>query len=598
MSPQDSTPELRVDSNSAARQLDRILASHTFRQADRLKRFLSFIVKQTVDGHGDDLKEFSVGVEVFDRKPSFDPRFDPIVRVQARRLRAQLDRYYAEEAGPDEIIIEMPKGGYAAIFRAARPAEAVPPAPPRRSTTPLLISRNTVLALPFLDYSPEGEEKLFCAGLNEEIIHTLTNMKAVRLVGWSGIPANPGEWDLKNAAVRFNAGIIVSGSVRKSDSMIRITANLIDTMSGCYLWSMSIDRNPEDIFAVQEEVARTIAEKLEIEIAGELNRKDIRHPMQNLAAYNHYVLGRYHLNQRTEEGLRKAIDFFEKAVAEDVQYAQAYSGLADAYMLLGHYGGLSPAEAWTKGASNATWAVHCDPYSVEAHTSLAHLKATQEWDWLGAEQEFLRAISLDPRYPTAHHWYAVSFWAPVGKLEEACDEILLAQTLDPISPIISRDVARIYYYMGNYDAALEQCDKTIELDPHFPPAYALLGLVQQHRGELDESSAAFQRAIQLSPQSPSMQAAFGNALALSGKHSEAREILGKLSELATQRYVSPFDLALLHLAVGQNDEGFRWLDKAFEDRSFELISLKVDPRLNFVKSNPRFTSLLGKLGLP
>jgi serine/threonine-protein kinase len=304
------------------------------------------------------------------------------------------------------------------------------------------------------------------------------------------------------------------------------------------------------------------------------------------------------LNQRTEEGLRKAVEFFEKATVEDGQYAQAYSGLADAYGLLGHYGVLAPAEVWTKAASNAAWAVLQDETSAEAHTSLAHVKATQDWDWLGAEREFQRALSSDPRYSTAHHWYAMSFLAPLGRLDQACEEMLLAQALDPISSIIARDLARSYYYKQDYDAALEQCDRTIELNPHFPPAYWILGLVQERRGDFDESAAAFQRALQLSPRSPLMEAALGRTFALSGKQSEALRILGDLHALAEKRYVSPFELASLHFALGQSDAGFQWLTKAFQDRCFELICLKVDPRWESLQGNPRFQKLFSELGMP
>ena len=263
----------------------------------------------------------------------------------------------------------------------------------------------------------------------------------------------------------------------------------------------------------------TVAEQLKRELIGGAQSRSIRRPTENLAAYNLYLQGRYHLNQRTEEGLRKAVEFFEKAIVENAQYAQAYSGLSDAYGLLGHYGVLAPAEVWTKAASNAAWAVLQDENSAEAHTSLAHVKSTQDWDWLGAEREFRRALALDPRYPTAHHWYAMSCLTPLGRLDQACEEMMLAQALDPISSIIGRDLARIYYYKQDYDAALEQCDHSIELNPHFSPAYWILGLVQEQRGEFDESAAAFQRAIQLSPRSPLMQGALGRTFALSGKKS-------------------------------------------------------------------------------
>lgn len=593
MTSQGSTPELGKDSDEKARgQLNRILSSKAFRQADRLKRFLSFVVEETISGRGDRLKEFVVGVEVFGKDTSFDPRNDPIVRVQARRLRAQLARYYREEGQEEELVIEMPKGGYAPIFR---PLKSVAP---KRSITPTLVSRNTILVLPFTDCSPAGDQKYFCQGLSQEIIHTLAGMDAIRLVASNQAADAEGQYDMREAASRLNAAMIISGSVRLAGNDARITTNLIDTASGCYLWSGSIDRKMENIFAVQEEVACAIADQLTVELAGVRTAKGSGRPTENLAAYNLYVQGRYHVNQRTEEGLRKAVEFFDKAIVEDAQYAQAYSGLADTYSLLGHYGVLAPADVWTKTASNAAWAVLQDEHSVEAHTSLAHVKSTQDWDWLGAEREFQRALGLDPRYSTAHHWYAVSCLAPMGRLEEARDEMLLAQMLDPISSIIGRDVARVHYYRQDFDAALEQCDHTIELNPHFSPAYWILGLVQEQRGEFEESVAAFQRAIQLSPRSPIMQAALGRTLALSGKREEALRILQELHKLAEKRYVSPFELASLHFALGQADEGFEWLAKAFQDRCFELISLRVDPRWLSLKGNSRFHQLFSRLGLP
>jgi len=584
-----------IDFDAVTKQLNRIFASKTFRQADRIKRFLDFIVKETVAGRAERLKEFSVGVEVFGRDSSFDPRFDPIVRVQARRLRAQLERYYAEEATPDEMIVEVPKGRYAVIFK---PGKTNRPAPAQKSTAPLLISRNTVLALPFLDLSAGGDQSSFCMGLNEEIATALSGLKTVRIAAWNGVALKNGAIDLDEASTRFNASIIISGSVRKYGGELRIAANLIDTVSGCYLWTMSITRKAEEGFAIQEEVARAITEKLEVEFAEGVRPRGIKPPASNLAAFNLYTQGRYHLAQRTEEGLRKAVEFFERAIAEDGQFAQAYSGLADAYGLLCHYGGSSPAEVWTKTVSNAAWAVLCDEHSAEAHTSLAHIKATQDWDWAGAEQEFKRAISLDFRYPTAHHWYAASVLSPTGRSEEAKDELLVAQALDPISPIIARDFAKIYFYMGDYESALEQCDHTIELDPHFAPAYLLLGFVQERRGEFDEAIAAFQHAIQLSPNSPGFRAALGRMLALIGRQAEAMKILDEMVELAKKRYVAPFDLALLHIAMGMRDEGLAWLEKAVQDRGIEVISLKVDPRLESVRSDPRFIAAVERLRLP
>jgi TolB-like protein/Flp pilus assembly protein TadD len=592
MALQSSTTELGKDTDAkVADQLNRILASKAFRQADRLKRFLTFIVEETVGGRGERLKEFVVGVEVFGKPESFDPRNDPIVRVQARRLRAQLTRYYHEEGLDDELLIELHKGGYAPVFRLLKSA------PVRRTMSPTLVSRNTVVVLPFSDHSPAGDQEYFCQGLSQEIIHAVTCTKEIRLVAWNeGAP--PGTPTTKEVAERSNAAIIITGSVRKAGSEARIAANLIDTASGRYLWSGILDRPLDKVFAVQEEVASNVVEELKRELAGGAQFRSAQRSTENLAAYNLYVQGRYHMNQRTEEGLRKAVELFEKAIGENAQYAQAYSGLSDAYGLLGHYGVLAPAEVWTKAASNGTWAVLQDENSAEAHTSLAHVKSTQDWDWLGAERGYQRALALDPMYPTAHHWYAMSCLTPLGRLDQACEEMMLAQALDPISSIIARDLGRIYYYKQDYEAALEQCDHTIELNPHFSQAYWILGLVQEQRGEFDESAAAFQRAIQLSPQSPLMQAALGRTFALSGKQDEALRILQGLQDLAEKRYVSPFELASIHFALGRTDEGFQWLAKAFQDRCFELISLRVDPRWESLRGNPRFLKLFEQLGLP
>ncbi len=592
MAQQSSTVELTKDAEAKiAEQLNRILGSKAFRQADRLKRFLSFIVDETVAGRGERLKEFVVGVEVFGKPESFDPRNDPIVRVQARRLRAQLARYYREEGPESELTIELPKGGYAPVFRQLKSA------PPRRTQRPLLVSRNTAVVLPFADYSPAADLGYFCDGLTQEIIHALAITGEVRLVAWSeGSAAGP-QSAIKTAAERSNAALIVTGSVRKAGDEVRITMGLIDAASGSYLWSGVVDRTLQNVFAVQEEAGQLIAAQVKRELAGGAPSRH-GHPAENLAAYNLYLQGRYHVSQRTEEGLRRAVEFFERAIVENAQYAQAYSGLADAYGLLGHYGVLAPAEVWTKVASNAAWAVLQDENSAEAHTSLAHVKSTQDWDWLGAEREFQRAIALDPRYPTAHHWYAMSCLTALARLDQACEEMVLAQALDPISSIIGRDLARIYYYKQDYDAALEQCDHTIELNPHFSPAYWILGLVQEQRGDFDESAAAFQRAIQLAPASPLMQAALGRTFALSGKQADARRILAELHRLAERRYVSPFELAAMYFALDETDEGFRWLAKAFQDRCFELICLRVDPRWESLRGNPRFHKLFEQLGLP
>jgi len=564
-------------------QLDRILGSATFQQADRLKRFLTFIVKEALAGRSGELKEYVIGVQVFRKEDVFDPRTDPIVRVQARRLRAKLMRYYSEEGRIDPLTIELPKGGYAPVFHGR---EAPPPT--KRSVGAALVSRNSIVVLPFLNHSGDGELDAFGKGVGDEVVHRLAQLPGLRVLKAG---------DEAAATAKTAAALMVGGTVRRAGSQVRVSVHLLDGATGVYLWSELVDGDTADSFAVQERVAEAVTRKVEPDVAEGPGAFRVARAGVNLAAQNLCLQGRYHLNQRTEEGLTKAVDFFEKALAEDSESAGAHSGLADAYGLLAHYGVRGPGEVWTKAASHAATAVMIDDASAEAHTSLAHAKATQEWDWAGAEREFQRAIALNPRYATAHHWYAASCLAPLGRLDEALDVIRTAQSLDPVSSIVARDLAVIHFYRRDFEMALEQCDHTIELNPHFAPAYWMLGVIQEQRRDFDESAAAFQRAVHLSPQTPRMHGALGRTFALAGRQQQALDVLRKLEAYASERYVSPLEFAWIHFAMGDRDLGFRWLAKASDDRSFDLICLKVDPRFDPLRDDERFGPLLSRLGL-
>ena len=571
-------------------QLDRMLASATFQQVDRLKRFLGFIVTETIAGRGDQLKEYVVGVQVFGKEETFDPRTDPIVRVQARRLRARLARYYRSEGQADETIIDLPKGGYLPVFKRREGGATV-----RRFVSAGLTGRNTVTVMPFEDHSSNAALGHVCKGVRQELIHGLTRVAALHVIAWdtAGSMSDGGGSETASAP----AAMIVTGSVQGSGERLRVTTQLVDAPSGRYYWSESIDGGVGDLFDLQRSVAETVIARLRPELLEAVAPPATRKPRENLTAHNLYLQGRYHLSQRTEEGLLKAADFFERAIVEDAHNALAHSGLADTYGLLAHYGVKGPAQVWDKSASCAATAVMLDGQSAEAHTSLAHVKSTQDWDWHGAEREFQRALSLDPHYPTAHHWYAMSCLVPMARLDEARDQMQLAQSLDPVSAIIARDLTMVHYYRRDFEAALDQCDHTVELNPHFSPAYWMLGLIQEQRKDFDESAAAFQRAVHLSPHSPRMHGALGRTFALSGKRKMAQGILRKLRGLARRRYVSPFEFASIHLALGQVELGLHWLAQACHDRAFELTALKVDPRFDVLKGDSRLAGLAHEVGL-
>ena len=570
--PRDVPPE------TVRTELERVLSSSTFQQVDRLKRFLRFIVEETLVGNGGHLKEYVIGVQVFGKEPSFDPRTDPIVRVQARRLRARLARYYQEEGSSDPLLLDLPRGGYTPVFRAQKPV--LPP----RTLGSALLSRNSVEVSPFVDHTEAGNLAWFCSGLREEVIQRLSVSGGIRVL-------SPGTSSTEAP------GLIAGGSVRGGPPRLRITAHLIDGFSGAFLWSESQDCVLDDPLTPQESIARMLQQRIDAEIAGSAKTPRSRRRADNLAARNLYLQGRYHLDQRTEEGLRKAVEFFEKTIVEDSNYALAHSGLADAWGLMAHYGVLAPLDAWSRAASSAATAVMLDGASGEAHTSLAHVKSTQDWDWRAAEAEFRQAIRLSPRYATAHHWFAMSCLAPLGRLDEALDEIQVAQALDPVSSIIARDLALICWYRRDFDQALEQCDHAIELNPHFSPAWLALGVIQEQRGDVDEATAAFERAIRLSPNSPRLQAALGRLMALSGKRKAALRTLHELEAMAAKRYVSPFEFVLLRLGLGQPADALNWLGTALKDRSFEVLSMNVDPRFDTLRKDPRFTAFVQELGV-
>jgi serine/threonine-protein kinase len=570
---------------SPKEQVTRILRSETFQQADSLKRFLTFIVAEAIAGRQASLKEYVIGVQVFRKEDTFDPRTDPIVRVQARRLRAKLVRYYREEGRADPLVIELPKGGYAPVFKPRQSVVLL-----KRSIGAVLASRDSIAVQRLADHTPGRDLDFLCEGIRDEIVHRLAQLPGLRILA----PKAAGSGEEQGDAA---AAVVVGGSVRRSGDRVRISVHLVDTASGCYLWSEAVDVDQPDAFAAQDRIADAVVKRIEPELVTERRAIGLTGPAENLAAKNLYLQGRYHLNQRTEEGLRKAVDFFEKSLAEGAEYAPAHSGLADAYGLLTHYGVLAPADVWTKAASHAATAVRLDDRSAEAHTSLAHVKATQDWDWAGAEREYQRAIALNPAYATARHWYANSCLAPLGRLDEALDEIVAAQTLDPVSSIVARDLAVIHFYRRDFETALEQCDHTIELNPHFAPAYWMLGVIQEQRRDFDESAAAFQRAVHLSPVTPRMHGALGRTFALSGRTKPALDVLRKLEGFAKERYVSPLEFAWIQFALGNEDLGFRWLAQALGDRSFDLICIKVDPRFDPYRDDPRFKALIAQIGV-
>jgi tetratricopeptide (TPR) repeat protein len=576
LKPAIKTPPATPTEREIRDQLERISSSAAFRPSDRLKHFITFVTSQVLQGKGDNLKEYAVGVQVFGRESSFDPRTDPVVRVQARRLRARLERYYNEEGQNDQIVIDLPKGGYAPVFR-RRDVEFG-----GRSPAPASLQRNTVAVQPFVDLTPERALERLCAGLTREVIRRLTQVKGIKVAA-AGLP---------QAAA---SAMLLEGSLHQASEGYRLTFTLVNATNGCYESCESMDVSCVDSFAVQDSIADRVAERLQHHLLASVAPQ--RPQTENLAARNLCKQGHYHLEQRTDESLERAAEFFERAVIEDAQYSLAHSGLSDAYSMLGSYGLRPSTSMVTMALSSAATAVMLDDRSAQARTSLAQAKARAHWNWLESELEFQRAIRLDPAYATSHHWYARCCLVPMGRLDEARDEVLLAHSLDPVSSIIAREVASIHYYRRDYEGALAHCDQAIELNPHFPHAYFILSLVQEKLGDFEEALAALLRGAQLAPKSPRMIASLGRAQAMAGRHEDAMRSLAELSELERTRFVSPWERAILYLAMKDRDKCFEQLSLAWQDRFFDLSLLAVDPRFDDVRDDPRFEKLLQVAGL-
>ncbi len=575
-------------------QLERILGSPSFVNSERLSRLLRHAVQSATDGKQEQLKEYSLALSVFDKHETFDPRFDPIVRVEAGRLRTRLTHYYETEGREDPLIIDLPKGSYVPRFASQAAKQTASEARGQFQT----YSSNWIAVLPFADHSPGGDKEYFCDGMTEELINALTKLRGLRVSAWTSALRLRVAHDYRKIAEQLKVGTIVAGSVRKDGERLRITVQLIDTSNGCYLWSEIYDRELKDVFAIQEELSQAIAGMLKVQIADDQNKSMVKRYTESVDAYKLYLKGRYCWNQRSEQSLRKSIEFFEQAILLDQRYAPAYSGLADSLALLGNSGAVPPKDVKAKAMNAALKAVELGPMLAEAHTTLGHFRATYCWDWKSACAEYKAAMALNPAYATVHHWYAITYLAPLGLLDDALTEMQKAEELDPLSVSIKRDIAIILCNSGRFENAIAQCKRAIELEPSFQTSYWALGLAYEGLKEYEQAVGAFEQALRgAAIQTPRLLGALGHSYALWGKLRQAEEVLNRMNELACTRYVPPFDYALVNLGLGRRETSFHYLEQAYRCRSYDLVSIKVDPRFDGLRADPKFEKLLKRLGL-
>jgi TolB-like protein/class 3 adenylate cyclase/Tfp pilus assembly protein PilF len=459
------------------------------------------------------------------------------------------------------------------------------------------LDKKRIAVLPFLNISPDPNDAYFADGLTEELIARLSTISGLKVIARTSVMrfrgTAKGVGEIGN---ELRAGTILEGSVRKATNRLRVTAQLIDASSEEHLWVQSYDRQLEDIFAIQTEVAQNVTDALKTQMLGVEREHIAKRSTGDIGAYTFYLKGRYYWNERSRDSLTKAIKYFEEAIRRDPGFALAYAGLADSYVVLVDHGHLPRSEGFPKAKEAARKALELDGTVAEAHTSLGNILSC-EWDWLGAEEEFAKALSGNPNYATAHHWYSIHL-GTLGRLDEGIRELKIAEELDPLSPMIHAYAGIVYFCARKYDIALAELDKALELDPNFVPAHANRVDVYLAKSMFEEALTQLERVLPFfEPLSAHMKAEVGSVYAASGRTEEAKRILRECEEASAHERAEDVNqgaLALIHLKLGNKDRALEWLEKAFEARTITPFLVKLSPHFDEISSDPRFEELLKK----
>jgi TolB-like protein/DNA-binding winged helix-turn-helix (wHTH) protein/Flp pilus assembly protein TadD len=456
---------------------------------------------------------------------------------------------------------------------------------------------SSIVVLPFANKSDDPNAEYLSDGISDSLINSLSQLPGLKVIARSSSFKYKGkEVDVQEVAQALGVEAVLTGRVLQRGDGLIISVELVDARDKTQMWGEQYDRKMSDLLATQREIAREIVEKLKLKVSGEENAL-AKHYTESNEAYQLYLKGRFYWNKRTEEALKKSIEYFNQAIEKDPSFALAYAGLADCYVVPANR--LPPREAMPKAKAAAMRALELDETLAEAHVSLARVLAAYDWDWTSAEKEYKRAIELNPRYATAHQWYGGCLEA-MGRSNEAIAERKRAQELDPLSLVINFELGLAFYYARDYDQAIEQFQKTLELDQNFRPAHLFLPAAYEQKRMYGEAIAEFKNAIPLKGGGePSLsKAGLGHVYAVSGKKSEARTVLDELKQLSGREYVPAPSIALIYAGLGEKDHAFAWLDKGYEERSFQMQWIKIEPRWDSLRSDPRFQDLMRRVGLP
>jgi TolB-like protein/tetratricopeptide (TPR) repeat protein len=458
------------------------------------------------------------------------------------------------------------------------------------------IPEKSIAVLPFDNLSRDPDNAYFCEGVQDEILTRLAKVADLKVISrtstqhFKSTPDN-----LPQIAKQLGVAHILEGSVQKANDHVRVNVQLINALTDAHLWADTYDRKLTDIFAVETEIAKTVADVLQAKLIGSERHVIAARPTANTEAHQLYLKGRFFWNKRTGNDLKKSIDYFQQAIAADPNYALAYAGVADAYVLIPGYSGGNPRDCYPKAIAAAKKALELDDTLAEARTSLALAIWYYDFDFSQANREFQRAIELNPNYAIAHQQYGNNTLSAIGRFNDAIVEGKRAVELDPLSLVINADLGVDYYYARRYDEAIAQLRKLLEMDPGYYFAYVTLGQALEMKGARDAAIAEYQKARALNDD-PSVLALLAHAYGLSGNKMEAEKILDQLKALSKARYVSAYSFALAYLGLGNKEEALRWLEQSYQDRAGADIGwIRVDPLLDPLHGDPRFEALAEKI---
>ena len=456
----------------------------------------------------------------------------------------------------------------------------------------------SIAVLPLENLSKDPEQEYFADGMTDELITNLAQISALRVISRTSAMQYKGtKKSLSEIARELRVDAVVEGTVMHSGDRVRITAQLIEASTDHHLWAASYDRDLQNVLSMQEEVTRAIVSEVRVKLtAQEQARLASMHPI-NPEAFQLWLKGRYYWYKLNPEGLQKAIEYFQQALEKDPTYAPAYAGLADSYNLLAFFNVFPPREVMPKAKAAAVKALELDDNLAEAHVSLGWAGFTYDLDWPAAGKHFERAIVLNPAYPLAHSYYSLYLGA-LGRPEEGLTEAKRALDLDPVSPAINHYVVVQLYLARRFDEAIEQCRKTLELDPSFTPVHGTLAEVYSAKGMYREALAEYEEYSALSGGSPRSTAFVGYAHARLGQRSQAFRVLEQLRAASKQKYVPALSFAIVYVGLGEKEQAFLWLEKAYDERTNSLAYLKVQATWDPLRSDPRFADLVRRIGLP